>query len=454
MMKLDVDSINRLSLSLIEKDKLDPEAAMLKLQDLKINLICGEEIRNSLPLQAALATAVNTGKRAFLGGVFVEMPAAVDCLLPWSNAENLNQIVHELGGVLSDKCDRKIFSLQFGVPALIDDKAMQVACNGWQGGVLVEGEVFQNGFEGNIPTAGIFAGSLGIALAFFRESGIYLAACDKSKGLSLWRPELHWLDITAKGPIVNLLPKKYWILGLGHLGQAYLWNISLLPYRPKDKAEIMLQDYERIVSGNWSAGLLCSQEDTQYKTRHCSQWLENQGFGTKITERTFDEYTKRGKEEPFLALCGFDNAKSRQPLEDAGFDLVVEVGLGNNLHTFDLICQHTFPNAAKTAKELWKNDGTTDAEINKIVLEVLTREHDGEDCGMVPISIAGKSVSASFVGACSGALAIAEILRGLHGGHRYDKIMVQLRNVEDVTVTCNKNQHYSIELVQNGLVNL
>lgn len=452
-MEYNVDTFNRLTLGLIEKDRLTPEAAIEKLQGLKINLLCGEEVKNSSPLQAALLTSVNTAARAFLGGVFIEMPPDVVCLVPWAEQKTLNAIVQELGGIICKKCDRKIFTLSFGKPASIDENAIQVACNGWQGGVLTEGEVFEPGFSGNIPTAGIFAAGLAVALAFFRSSGIYLAACDKSKGVSLWNPGLHWLDEKANGPSVEALPKKFWVLGLGHLGQAYLWNIGLLPYTKDNPAEIMLQDYEKVVSGNWSAGLLCNKEDNDYKTRICSQWLENRSFKTKITERAFDEYTKRVKEEPFLALCGFDNAEARRLLEGAGFDLVIEAGLGDSLQTFDLISLHTFPNASKKAMDIWQQKEGTESPINNIVLEVLNQVHDGEDCGIVPLTIAGKSVSASFVGACTGALVIGEVIRALICGLRFEKIVLQLRNIEHAVVNEHK-QNYTIELAQNGAVHL
>jgi hypothetical protein len=448
-MEYNVDSFNRLSLGMIEKDKLTPEQAMQKLQSLKLNLFCGEAIRNSVPLQAALLTAANTAARAFLGGVFVEMPPEVLSLLPWPDGKTLNEIVQELGGVITEKRDKNIFTLTFGLPASIDDNTIQVACNGWQGGVLTEGEIFNPGFEGNVPTGGIFAAGLAVALAFFKTSGIYLAACDQSKGISLWNPKAHWLDEKASGPSVESLPKKYWILGLGHLGQAYLWNIGLLPYSLADPAEIMLQDYEKIVRGNWSAGMLCKQDDKDYKTRICSQWLERRSFKTKITERAFDEYTKRVKEEPFLALCGFDNAEARRLLEDAGFDLVIEAGLGNSLHTFDLISFHTFPNASKKAKDIWKST-SEEVSINKVVFEVLNRSQENEDCGIVPLTIAGKSVSASFVGACAGALVIAEAIKALHSGQRYEKIVMQLRNMENTITNLHQNQIYSFELARNG----
>lgn len=81
-MKLNADTFNRLSLGIIEKERCSPDQAIRKLESLRLNLVCNENIRTSLPLQAALLTAVNTGKRAFLGGIHLIMPEAVKSLLP------------------------------------------------------------------------------------------------------------------------------------------------------------------------------------------------------------------------------------------------------------------------------------------------------------------------------------------------------------------------------------
>jgi hypothetical protein len=261
------------------------------------------------------------------------------------------------------------------------------------------------------------------------------------------------MDEGAKGPEINFLPKKFWILGLGHLGQAYLWNIGLLPYNQNSKPEILLNDFDKLVKGNWSAALLCNAEDEGYKSRICSKWLENRGIETCISERPFDGNTRRVNGEPFIALCGFDSAKSRLPLEEAGFDLIVEAGLGSNISTFDIIAFHTFPDGSKSPREIWDDYDETIPETNKTVLEILN-EIDKDECGIIPLTIAGKSLSASFVGACSGALVMAEILRGLHAGKRFDKIVLQLRNLDGIVLQSNKKETYSTELGRNGWIDI
>jgi hypothetical protein len=87
----------RLARAVLERFGGSYAQAMETLRQFRLNLICGEEITRAASLQAALLTAVNTGKRAFLGGVSVEMPPHVELLLPWSGAGSLNEIVESLG---------------------------------------------------------------------------------------------------------------------------------------------------------------------------------------------------------------------------------------------------------------------------------------------------------------------------------------------------------------------
>lgn len=453
-MKLDTDKFNRLSIGIMEKYKCTPAGAIDILSSLRLNIECGDVIHSSLPLQAALLTAVNTGKRAFLGGVFIIMPANVISLVTWPGMKYLNDIVVGLGGKIVSTIDDNNYTICFGLPGNIDHNRVEVVCNDWQAGILTNAEKCEFTSTGSIPTAGIFAGSLSVGLGFLKMAGINIAAADNSVGISLWRPDLPWLDHAAAGPVISILPKKYWLLGLGHLGQAYLWNIGLLPYKDPNDCSILLQDDDRLVEANWSAGLLSELIDAgTYKTRLCAAWIEARGFKSVITERRFDINTKRTAEEPFVALCGFDSAASRLCLEDAGFDLVVESGLGNNLATFDLLALHTFPGSHKTPREIWspENDGPT--EINQVILDIL-QPLDDEICGIIPITIASKSISASFVGACSGALVIAELLRALHGGNRYQKLTIQLRDIDGRSPVQHSAKEYSMEMSKNGFIDI
>src|SRR5436190_1209384 len=226
-------------------------------------------------------------------------------------------------------------------------------------------------------------------MSFLRVSGLTSRDTIEPEGFSLWRPDLPWWDSEAEGPKLEILPKNLWLLGPGHLGQAYLWNLSLLPFAMPADVKIPLQEFDSAVPGNFSAQLLCEPEHVgKKKIRISAAFLEARGFRTTICERPFDETTKRQGEEPFVALAGFDAAPPRRCLESGGFDLVIGCALGEDSAWFDRILLHTFPNAKRTAADIWEV-----AEGSAVPKELVEKLHNEEDCGILAATLAGKAVS-------------------------------------------------------------
>ena len=445
------NNFNRLAAAIIERYGCSYEDSLKKLENFKLHLICGDNIKASSSLQAALLTAINTGKRAFLGGVCVALPDWTPTLLPWPKLKSINKIVLELGGKLIEKTeDEADFTLFLGQKARSEIESLQIISNGWIGGIQTAYEEINLEDKNDFVLSGILAGALGVGLAFLRVSGIHPPAVDRSVGMSLWRPDLHWLDKESIGPPIEYLPKNIWMLGLGHLGQGYLWNLGLLPFENTKDVNILLQDYDRIVEANYSSGLLTESKDKgEYKTRSCARWLEKRGFRTIITERQFNENTKRADDEPFVALCGFDSAKARRLLETNNYDLIIECALGGNLSTFDDIILHTLPNSKNPPSKIWNPKIVTKEIINTKVLKAFETE---KNCGILATTISSRAISASFIGAIAGSIVISELLRGLHEGNRYETIVLKLRDVENSSAVIMNT--YSTESARNGFVTI
>jgi hypothetical protein len=213
---------------------------------------------------------------------------------------------------------------------------------------------------------------------------------------------------------------------------------------------VFLQDFDRVVAANWNAGLLCDEGSAgQFKTRLCSAWLEARGLATRMIERPFDELTRRGGEEPFVALCGFDNLKSRSVLEGAGFDLVVECGLGGETANFDDVLLHTFPGASRSAREVF--GGTAGGARHPGTLSLAGAFGDLRDCGILLATLEGKAISSSFVGAYAGALVVGELVRGLHGGVRCELVKAHLRS-NDAPSVALLEEAYQNRLARSGYV--
>ena len=189
------------------------------------------------------------------------------------------------------------------------------------------------------------------------------------------------------------------------------------------------------MKANKSTGMLSDDASVnRRKTRLVAERLEALGFGTAITERRFDSATQRSVEEPTVALVGVDDPGPRQLLEGAGFDLIVDAGLGGGTRNYLDILIHSFPSGLK-AKTAWtKRSGSAASlvvdqpaylDIHKH-LSKTTELTDGEiKCGI--IEVAGTSIGAAFVGCVAATLVLSEVLRALAGGPRFEVVGLSLR---------------------------
>jgi len=443
------NNFNRIAIAIMEKNNCSYDEALIKLQSLKLFIECNEEINNSVSLQSALFTAINTGKRSFLGGVYVKIKTNSPLLLNWPNIGTIKDGITTFGGKIVEEeieCDFKIL---FGIKPLYESE-IKVICNGWIGGFVTHDQIldFEVHCNFEIPICGVMSAALAVGQSFLKVTGIDIFATESSMLISLWRPDLDWKDPNANGPVLEYLPKKFWLLGLGHLGQAYLWNISFLPYKNRNLITVLLQDFDKIVEANFSAGLLCNINSIdKYKTRVCSEWLEYLGFSTIICERKFNENTKRANEEPFVALAGFDNIDARKNLLKSNFDFTIDCGIGGALGNFDEFVIRTF----------LKNDNLLYSTFNSTVqtelfhVNVFNKFNVGEKCGILAIDLSKKAISTSFVGAFAGSFVITELIKGLNNGYRNTNMIISMRDCENRNIS--DIIKYSTDVLRNGFVN-
>jgi len=291
--------------------------------------------------------------------------------------------------------------------------------------------------------SGVLAGSLAISELFLSFAEVSIEASRRNVALSLWRPDLDVRDPAALGIQVEFLPRDLWMLGLGHLGNAYLWSLATLPYWEPGEVEVFLNDFDRVEPENTETGVIFSSDDVRkYKTRVCSEWLEHRGFQTRIVERPFDGNFRRRDDEPGLALCGFDSNPARRNLEGAGFLRVVESGLGGTQNNFDTISMHTVPNPRQAA-ELWPDLPAEEKAKQAERQERIARENpayarlNGDPCGR--FDLAGKSIAVPFVGGVAASLVMAEAVRLFHVGPSYTDVKLGLAAVGERTCQIARN---------------
>jgi hypothetical protein len=404
-------------------------------------------------LQLAVLTAGSIASRCFPGAVRVSLdPKTAEApLLLWPSLSlTIGQTLDDLLGptARTDRADQPptARTLIFG-NAPTETAALRVTFDGWIAKVgpahstdrLLEREYFS--------VAGVLAASLALSELFLSFAQIDIRAMRRTVGISLWRPDLDIGDPAALGIPVEYLPRDLWILGLGHLGNAYLWSLATLPYREPGAAEFILNDFDRIEPENIETGITFSTDDLgRLKPRACSQWLEKRAFKTRLIERRFDRNFRRHEKEPGLALCGFDSNPARRALAGAQFFRVIESGLGGTASNFDTISLHTLPNV-RTPAELWPDLSVEEAAKRAEHHTRVANDNPaytplgGDECGRY--DLAGKAVAVPFVGATAASLVVAESIRMFHDGPAYADIKLSLGSLE--TRFARMTRYYAVD---------
>ena len=450
------ENTSRLLLGLVEKLQKTPEEAEAILRSLTLRIVATPAVAASAAAQAGLVTAVNTGKRCFLGGVRVEgLEKPVDLKIPYPPYHTLNEVVTELlpkpltGGPYTE-------TIFVGQPSNVGDPRDWIMhCAGWRAGVTV-GRVpvlFTMDPSKDFALGGVYAGGLAVHHAFFRAAQ-FSHRLEEPHGISLWNLDNHWTGSDGDGPKLDSLPSALWLIGLGHLGQAYLWTLGLLPFSKPADCQLMLQDIDALVDANEGAALLAREGDVgKRKTRICRDWLQVRGFtNTLVCDRAFDtntyRYAEADRREPHIALCGLDNRVGRRHLGEANFIRVLECGLGGFAADFDQIGFHSFPNQSIVPAQLWKGD--VPHEVNPTRRKIL--ETKLGPCGAVPLATA--AISSSFVGAVAASFIIAELLRMYHSGKQCWDGETSLRSSDSNEFKLEAKLYDAVEIARYGAINL
>lgn len=424
------DSLNRsVKIALDTGEASTIEEAERIFAGYRMQIVVGHDVADSAVRQAALFTAINCASRTLLGGVSV-IGAGGPLRVSLPGVKDVESAVRSLGAKVSYHADPYIPTLLIGAADLDGEQtAIRATFTDWAGGV-VPASASRLLETGECTPAGVLAGALAVSEIFQHLRGSNPMACRRQIGLNLWRPGQDWRKGDA-GPALSRLPSALWLIGLGNLGQAYLWTLGLLPYDDQGSLEVVLQDTDVLAKSNLSTSVLTTEGILgRKKTRAIADWAEARGFRTKIVERDFAPDFTVSPKEPRVALVGVDNSLARQGVEDVGFDRVIEAGLGRGPQDFLGITMHTFP-ASKTAREVWSDIEPEDAHLTQPAYRALL-ERTGDRCGTV--RLAGRSIGAPFVGAVAGSLVVAELLRLTTGAHRHEMVSCHLRDLGTRTV--------------------
>lgn len=432
MTTLDSESMHRLAkLALDSGEVSSPEEALELFSRYRLRIHLGAGWADTLAGQACFLTALNTAARAFLGGVEVVGDLSPVLHVPLFDGRKASTVVEELGGTVAADATARLPMLVLGcAPARpASSFCVRASWDAWSASIAPLADDDDLACQVDNPLAGVAAAALGVNEAFLHVRGDVHEAGHRTVGISLWSPLAvpDWRAEAHRGPALQYLPRALWLVGLGHLGQAYAWTLGLLPYPTGGRPHLVLQDFDKAAQSNLSTCLLLTADDLgKRKVRVVSQRLEAAGFSTDIVERRFGPNHQVANDEPMTALFGVDNVAARRDLDTAGFAMVVEAGLGSGYRDFRNIRMHTFPGPRKPSA-IWTADTAVQApvDLNDAYKQLALERNDL--CGMT--LLASRAVATPFVGALAAALALAEVIRPLHGGGVHSALDLQMKNL-------------------------
>lgn len=440
------DTLHRLMKQALDDGSVkDVDEAKRLFERYKLSVSIGPEEASSAVGQMVLLTLVSLGSRVFLGGVSVCGDLEIDAAPTVPFDGRLSEIVTSLGGkIVSDLGEDPLIVVGGGQLAKRTGFSIRTMASGWRGGICPAHSNKHTTPQTPIPLAATLSAALAVNEAYLYLNGSMPSAGRRTVGFSLWKPGKteNWLAQDISEPILRYLPSKLWLIGLGHLGQAYLWNLSLLPYAKRSDLSLVLQDVDIITQSTHSTSILTMPSMVgQFKTRCMAHWAEAKGFTVSLQERYFAADFTRQVHEPSIALCGLDNALGRHALDKVGYDMIIEAGLGRGHDDFRKIRLHVLP-GSRSAEDIWPLQPTNEPPVLADVYKKMVQQGNLDQCGAT--LLAGKAVGAPFVGMVASCLAISEILRLLHGGITSRLIDLDLITTDHMHVALNDSERNQV----------
>lgn len=380
--------------------------AEARLDAVHVAVVAGSDQVRTPAGQAAILTAVATARKCF-GRVTLVMDGDAPLIAKLPIAKTIGAAARRLGARLSPQ-PRKDTSHTIEIGKVMNHGGWSIRCwwDRWLSGTRAhcDDPIGDSG----LALAGVFAAAVAVRQIF---AGVLQAKTIRPRDatISLWTP---WMPAgsSGAGPSRFDVPDKFWFLGLGHLGQGYVWNLCLLG---AGRCRAVIQDDQAICEENEATSLLVLPGKTgEMKARLASRWLEACGWETVLIERRHHGDIRVTQDDPPYLLCGLDSVEPRLVLARHGFEFMIDAGLGHGPTDFEGIQIRTIAKG-QTADGLWNERAETKPE--KLSNKLLDKEayfhlaKQIDRCGIV--SFAEASTAVPFVGAAAAALVIAQVIR-------------------------------------------
>lgn len=427
---MDADSLHRLEKVLTDSGEASSfKEAKQIFSKYGVRIVIGDDVADDAVSHVIALTAINCAARSFKGNVKIEAPIGMKLVAPGFSNITLDSFINWFSiKPVEDNLAQNWPTIVIGkkISGGAVGVVIQPWANGWEFGLGIGGSMRL------FAPAAVAAGALAVSEAFsiLRNDNPY--AGKRAIKQSLWSVNS---DIDDEAPIESVVFPSCWIIGLGHLGQAYAWTMSFM--KPADQATIYLQDVDIITKSTLSTSMLSVAADINTKkTRKVANWLESRGYQTSLIERRFDENQRIRAEESSTALFGVDNPAARRTIESAGYRYVIDAGLGSGYKDFRAIRIRTFPGPSSAAS-LWASSEITSDNLTAPAYQDLISQGI-EQCGVT--TLASRAVGAPFVGCFASAFVLAELVRKQINGPLYSCLDINLRSPQKLEALASETK--------------
>ncbi|HTD24066.1 MAG TPA: hypothetical protein VK738_15520 [Terriglobales bacterium] len=197
------------------------------------------------------------------------------------------------------------------------------------------------------------------------------------------------------------------LIGLGQLGQAYLSLLYFL-HRDLEKPALFLIDKDQFEPPNRYTQILLSGDDwrDKRKAEYIKAWAKSAGFPCEANTVTINWGWRIPVDAPGIALLGLDSLDVRRMCASAGFDWLIEAGVGTSLAK-PRVTWHSFPPDATVARRLFDVPERTEEAVENARYVVALKKSPG-NCGWV--SFKNIKATAPSLGLVAAAYAFSELL--------------------------------------------
>ena len=391
--------IARLAKILVDSENISFDEAQAKLRALTMEIVVGRDAA-SPAAHAAILTAASVASRTFVGGVRVTgaVDGFVNSALPL-RAGSLAEAAAVVGASgFKGTSSQRIF---VGAnPAAEGGCSVSPWWQGWSAGTAETGESCCD--VGDNPLPGIAAGALAVGVAFDVER----QRCGElRREVGLWPVA----DTEAPNFAEVFLPGALWLIGLGNLGQAFLWTLAALPYKNPSDVSLVVQDREEVTEENWGTSVLVKEEAYGIlKTKVAEGWASDKGFDLRRLDCRLLGSDRLHNDDPRLALSGVDKIEVRKLMATVGFDCIVDAGLGRTASDFDKYRVTVFDRVRSIDKHFV---GQTDIPPRVDAPDGEPYHQLASEVGLCGAAeIGGASVAAPYVSAFAAAIAVSRTI--------------------------------------------